>query len=151
MAIFLPGVTTFIGLLLHNQTHRVYTNTLSTVAFNLLIDNIQCAVWVGKECFPSKDKRFPHPPATHPLVSSWLRMHLSWQWLSVVFLLCFAEALCLMPCTESRGGVSQLSECTPVIPAHRRPRQEDWWELEASLGYKARPYLKTEGSNLTPN
>lgn len=86
------------------QTHRVYTNTLSTVAFNFLIDNIQCGVWVSKECFPSKDKRFPHPPATHPLVSSWLRMHLSWQWLSVVSLLCIAEALCLMPCTESRGG-----------------------------------------------
>jgi hypothetical protein len=32
--------------------------------------------------------------------------------------------------------------CTPVIPALRRLREEDQ-ELEASLGYLVRPYLKT--------
>lgn len=31
---------------------------------------------------------------------------------------------------------------TPVIPTRRRPRQEDCWEFQASLGYNRKLYQK---------
>lgn len=37
-----------------------------------------------------------------------------------------------------------LSEHAPIIPALRKPKQEDCYEFEASLGYIARPCLRNK-------